>query len=107
MTVAQKAQSSSNVIKKTPARSVSITSTRSPSQIEEMGDTDFGSLGADKDGYIVSYDSTTDKFILISPDQVLTASSEDADLPDEFISQLETELDLGTIQLDSLDGGSF
>jgi hypothetical protein len=72
-----------------------------------MGDTNFGILDQSKDGYVVSYDSVTDKFILISPDQVLAASSEDADLPDEFTSQLETELDLGTIQLDSLDGGSF
>jgi hypothetical protein len=105
MAVVRKAQSAATVTRKTSTTKLSVTSTRSPSQIEEMGDTNFGILDQSKDGYVVSYDSVTDKFI--SPDQVLAASSEDADLPDEFTSQLETELDLGTIQLDSLDGGSF
>ena len=37
----------------------------------------------------------------------LSISSEDNDLPDDFVTQLESELDLGTIQIDNLDGGTF
>ena len=38
---------------------------------------------------------------------MLSTSVQDSDLPDDFISQLEGELDLGEIQIDVLDGGGF
>lgn len=82
-----------------------VTSTRQPSQLEELGDTDFGTLDSSKDGMIVSYDADTDKFILITADNVLEDSAADQDLPDVFIDQVEAEVDLGTIALDDLDGG--
>ena len=53
------------------------------------------------------YDSTLDKFKLVDPDVVLSASVDDNDLPDDFISQLEDEIDLGNVQLDEVDGGGF
>ena len=53
------------------------------------------------------YDSTLDKFKLVDPDVVLSASVEDNDLPDDFISQLEDEINLGNVQLDEVDGGGF
>ena len=82
-----------------------VTSTRQPSQLEELGDTNFGTLDSSKDGMIVSYDADTDKFILITADNVLEDSAADQDLPDVFIDQVEAEVDLGTIALDDLDGG--
>ena len=84
-----------------------VTSTRQPSQLEELGDTNFGTLDETKDGMIVSYDADTDKFILITADNVLEDSASDDDLPDVFIDQVEAEVDLGTIALDDLDGGAF
>lgn len=107
MAVVKKAQAVSAVVKKTAAKAVSVTSTRSPSQMEEMGDTDFGTLDATKDGYIVSYDSTTDKFVLITADQLLTTAAEDSDIDDSFITALEGEINLGDVQLSTLDGGTF
>ena len=107
MAVVKKARATSSVIKKTQAKSASVISTRSPSQMEEMGDTDFGTLDATKDGYIVSYDSTTDKFVLITADQLLTTAAEDSDIDDSFITTLEGELNLGDVQLTTLDGGTF
>ena len=82
-----------------------VTSTRQPSQLEELGDTNFGTLDSSKDGMIVSYDADTDKFILITSDNVLEDSAADQDLPDVFIDQVEAEVDLGTIGIDNLDGG--
>ena len=82
-----------------------VTSTRQPSQLEELGDTNFGTLDSSKDGMIVSYDADTDKFILITADNVLEDSAADQDLPDVFIDQVEAEVDLGTIALIDLDGG--
>lgn len=107
MAVLRKAGAVSSVIKKTPVRSLSISSTRSPSQIEEMGDTNFGTLDATKDGYVVSYDSVTDKFILVTADQLLTTAAEDSDIDNTFIDAVESELDLGAVAVSSVDGGTF
>ena len=107
MAVVKKVQFISNVVAKKAVTTKKVQSARQPSIIQEMGDTAFGTLDATKDGLLVSYDSTTDKFVLVTADQVLSTSSEDDDLPDDFITQLEQELDLGTIQIDNLDGGTF
>jgi len=107
MAVVKKAQSISNIAKKPKATAVKTQSVRQPSIISEMGDVNFGDLGAAADGQIVSYDSTTRKFVLITADELLSVSAEDNDIPDELVTALEGELDLGTIQIDNLDGGTF
>lgn len=110
--VVKKAQSPSRVVLKPTTTSASggskkVASQRPITTLEQMNDANFGTLNASKDNLIVSYDSTTDKFILVSADQILSTSAEDLDLPDNFITQVENELDLGNIQLDNLDGGGF
>lgn len=107
MAVLKKAKSVSSVIRKTAAKVLPISSIRNPSQIEEMGDTDFGTLDATKDGYVVSYDSTKDKFVLITADQLLTTASEDSNIDDAFIDAVESELDLGAVAVSTVDGGTF
>ena len=72
-----------------------------------MGDASFGTLDASKDGSIVTFDTTTNKFVLSTPDQVLASTTEDDDISDVFVTQLETQLDLGSITIDSIDGGAF
>jgi hypothetical protein len=106
MTVVRKAQSISNIAKKKETKS-KVESVREPSIISDMGDTSFGTLDASKDGLIVAYDAETDKFILKTPDQLLSKSADDSILPDDFVSTLEGELNLGQIQVESLDGGVF
>lgn len=78
-----------------------------PDDIEGLGDTDFGTLDQSKDGMVVSYDAATDKFILITADDVLSESARDDDIPDDFVEQVEDEIDLGEVQIGSLDGGGF
>ena len=107
MAVVRKAQSISNIARKGAVRKLSTQSARQPSIVSEMGDVDFGTLDATKDGQIVSYDSTTNKFVLITADDLLSVSAEDNDVPDALITALEGELDLGAIQVESLDGGTF
>jgi len=107
MTVIKKPQSISKVAQKKEVKKALIQSVKEPSAINEMGDTDFGDLSAAKDGQIVSYDSATNKFILITADELLSISAEDNDVPDQLVSALEGELNLGQIQLESLDGGVF
>ena len=89
------------------AGSRSVKLQRSAADIQDLGDVELPSLGAGQDGHVLVYDSTLDKFKLVDPDVVLSASVDDNDLPDDFITQLEDEIDLGNVQLDEVDGGGF
>tara|TARA_Y100000004_G_scaffold123177_1_gene138486 strand:- start:474 stop:797 length:324 start_codon:yes stop_codon:yes gene_type:complete len=107
MPVVKKVSTVNAVATKRKVSKVNVRSFRSPSQLEEMGDTAFGTLNASKDGLIVTYDSTTDKFVLTDPDESLSVAASDGDISDEFVSQLEQELDFGAIQAGDVDAGSF
>lgn len=107
MPVVKKVTTANVVTQKKKVSEVSIRSFRSPSSIAEMGDQNFGTLDASKDGLIVTYDSSTDKFVLISPDDALDTSASDSDISDSFVDQLEQELDFGQIQAGDVDGGAF
>jgi hypothetical protein len=104
MPIARKAQSINNVAKKKDPAKVSVQSVREPSLINEMSDTSFGTLDASKDGLLMSYDSATDKFVLVTADELLLSSVDDDDLPDDFIARLEEEL---IIPVTELDAGGF
>tara|TARA_B100000035_G_scaffold20415_1_gene16231 strand:+ start:589 stop:912 length:324 start_codon:yes stop_codon:yes gene_type:complete len=107
MPVVKKVTTANVVAQKKKVSEVSVRSFRSPSTIAEMGDQNFGTLDASKDGLIVTYDSTSNKFILISPDEALDTSASDSDISDSFVDQLEEELDFGQIQAGDVDGGAF
>ena len=102
--------SGSRVVKTSTSKSSSgtpnVRSTRQPSLLREMGDAEFGTLNSSKNGYVITYDSVTDDFMLISADEVLVTSTQ-TPVPDEFITQLEQQIDLGSVQVDNLDGGLF
>ena len=107
MTVVRKTQSISNIARKKKVKVSTVESIRQPSSIQDMGDTAFGQLDVTKDNLLVSYDSGSDKFILMSADELLSVSVEDNDIPDDFITQLEQELDLGETVVAFFDGGTF
>lgn len=107
MPVVKKVTTANVVAQKKKVSTASVRSFRSPSTIAEMGDQNFGTLDASKDGLIVTYDSTSNKFILISPDEALDTSASDSDISDSFVEQLEEELDFGQIQAGDVDGGAF
>lgn len=104
MPVIRQASSASIVVLKKPTTARKVASLRPVSSVEELNDVNISSP---QDGHVLVYDSSTDGFTLVDPDSLLTQSVSDNDLPDEFISQLESELDLGQIQVDTLDGGGF
>lgn len=70
--------------------------------LSELADVSVSNLPG-SDNYVLTYDATLQKFVLVPADNVLTSAAVDAQLPDTFITQLETNLD-NTIDL---DGGSF
>lgn len=106
MTVVRRAQTGS-VIRKKQEPTNDVRSTRQPSRLEEMADTSFGTLDATKDGQIVSFDKDSRNFVLITPDDLLAKTVEDQNISDEFITQLETEINLANVSVDVIDGGGF
>jgi len=117
-------RSSSNVIRSKISSTLSVTSsTTSPStvtskstsivnitenveftELRRLRDVNFGDLDSSKDGFIVSYNETSDKLELISADDLLVEAVEDNDLPDAFVEQVVEEASSLTA---SIDGGSF
>lgn len=106
MATVRKATQTSSITKKRTVRA-SVASTRQKTLVQELVDTDFGELDSTKDGLVISYDSVADKFVLVSSDSILTTSAEDANISDSFVTQLESQLNLGDISVTTLDGGSF
>ena len=95
------------IIRKKASSAKRVQAVRQVTNFEELNDVNIENAGSSQDGHVLVYDASTDKFVLVDPDVVLSTSAQDSDLPDEFISQLEGELDLGQIQVDVLDGGAF
>lgn len=93
-------------IRRKTATKATVRSTKPVRELQDATDVDFGTLNAAADGKVVSYDNTTGKFVLVDADTILGRSSEDGNLSDEFITQIETQIDLGDAQGD-IDGGAF
>jgi hypothetical protein len=64
---------------------------------QELPKIDFTVLG---DGYVLMYIQQKNKFVFVDPDKVLSKSTKDGILPQDFIDQLDIDLD-DKIDLDS------
>ena len=94
------------IIRRKSTQTRRITSVRPIDNIEELTDVDIGTPDATQDGHLLAFDAQTNKFGLISPDNYLTTTTEDGDIPDEFVEELEDDINLGAL-VESLDGGAF
>jgi hypothetical protein len=70
--------------------------------LSDLADVSVSNLPT-KDNYVLAYDATLQKYTLVPADQVLQSAVEDSQLPQEFINQLDADLD---DKID-LDAGSF
>ena len=112
--------SSSKSVKRSAAKSINISESSTSSNLvtsketsvtistiqnlRELGDVAFGILDESKDGFMVTFNETTNKFELLSPDDLLVEAVSDNDLPDEFVAQVVEEASALT---GSIDGGNF
>jgi len=103
----RRSTSSSKVVNKRQPDAPKVRSARQPSTLQEMGDTNFGTLDSSKDGLFVTYNNDTSLFELLSADDLLAKAVEDNDIADQFIDVLEDEIDLGAVVIDNIDGGAF
>lgn len=78
------------------------------SNLRELLNVNFGTLDNSKNKYVVSYNSSLDVYGLVSSDSVLSSEGVlDGDLLDDFVTQIEDEVDLGNIDFTGVDGGIF
>lgn len=77
------------------------------SRVRDLKDTNFSTLNNTKNKNIIKYDFSSGKFVIISSDQWLSISAEDNDIPNDFASVVQQEIDTNNILLKSVDGGSF
>lgn len=96
-----------SIIRKKSSTTRKVASVIPATRVEQLTDTNFGTLDSTKDGLVVAYDSASDKFVLVTADSVLTTTTDDGNINDTFVTQLESQLDLGQIAATDLDGGSF
>ena len=94
------------IIRRKSTQSRRISPVRPVDTIEELADVDIGQPDATQDGHLLAFDAQTNKFGLISPDDYLKTTTEDGDIPDEFVEELEDDINLGAL-VENLDGGAF
>ena len=77
-------------------------------QLQDMTNADFGTLDSTKNKHMIVYDAASDTFVIRDMDTIFSSDQVlDGDLPDDFIDQIEEELDLGDMDISNIDGGSF
>ena len=107
MSVIRRGSSASSSVTRKVTGTAKVQSTKPVRELQDATDVDFGTLNAAADGKIVSWDNNTSKFVLVDADTILGRSSEDGNLSDEFITQIEAQIDLGDTNLGDVDGGPF
>ena len=60
--------------------------------LSELADVSVSNLPG-SDNYVLTYDASLRKFVLVPADNILTSAAVDAELPDSFINQIDIELD--------------
>jgi len=102
--VSQNSESSAYSVKLSSGNSFTISQEKTvvAEFLSDLADVSVSNLPT-KDNYVLAYDATLQKYTLVPADQVLQSAVEDSQLPQEFINQLDTDLD---DRID-LDAGSF
>ena len=64
-------------------------------------------LTAATNHYLLQYNHTDRKFDLVSPDDLIEKAVDDGVLPENYITQLEQQIDVNAVTQLNYDGGSF
>ena len=65
-------------------------------------------LNNTRNKFLMRYNATDNKFDLVSADSFIDTSTTDNNVPDTFVTQLETQIDRNNVvQSGDIDGGSF
>jgi hypothetical protein len=77
-----------------------------PLRIKDFLDFDKRDLTSNK---VLVYDSNTDSFFLESPDKLLvdTVPDDPEPIPEVFVDQIESQLDVNNMDFGGVDAGTF
>lgn len=75
-----------------------------PTRLQDLNDSDFGTLNNSKNKNIVRYNSSTNKFNVVQIDSALGFASS---IPQSFTNIVQDKIDIANIGLSGIDGGSF
>tara|TARA_B100000282_G_C31565429_1_gene414118 strand:- start:304 stop:552 length:249 start_codon:yes stop_codon:yes gene_type:complete len=79
-----------------------------PRRLRDVSNIDFGVLNTAKNKHLVRFDSTAERYKLSSKDDILTSTQVlDGDLPDDFTTQIESEIDAANLEFRGIDAGTF
>ena len=92
--VSQNSESSAHSVKLSSGNSFTISQEKTvvADFLSDLADVSVSNL-PESDNYVLTYDASLQKYTLVPADQVLQSAAEDAQLPQEFIDQLDVALD--------------
>jgi hypothetical protein len=76
-----------------------------PTRLRDLTDTDLQNLNTTKNKYVMKYNASTDKFDIVSSDSIVSSSK--TSIPENFITQVEEEIDPNNIKFSGVDAGTF
>ena len=74
-------------------------------RIRNLDNAEGGSSSQHK--FVLQYRHSLGKFVLVSSNTLLSRTTDDSDIDDTFVTQLEQEIDKDNIREIDLDGGPF
>lgn len=78
-----------------------------PTRVRDLNDTDLQNLNNSKNKYVLRYNADLDKFDVVSVDSILSETSTDSDVPDDFVTQVEDQVNVNNIGFSGVDAGTF
>ena len=77
-------------------------------RFRDISNQNFGALGDSKNNNLVRYNAPIERYTLESEDNILASAQVlDGDLPDDFVTTIENQMDAANLDFSGLDGGSF
>lgn len=75
-----------------------------PTRLQDLTNTDFGTLNAAKNKNIMRYNASTGKFDIVQIDTTLGLATTP---PQAFVDVIESKIDVNNVTFRGLDGGTF
>lgn len=77
-----------------------------PTRLRDATDANFDPLNSNKNKYVMQYNSTSNQFEVVSVDTIISIATS-TPTPENFVTQLEQEIDVNNLTFTGLDGGTF
>lgn len=76
-----------------------------PTRFRDLSDTDLQNLSSVNNKNVLKFNSTTNKFDVITADSIVSAAA--TSMPQEFVDIVEEEIDINNVGFSGLDAGTF